>query len=386
MPPKYPLIEILKTGTFTAADGTQHTYTDADLSRMAAQYNSADNVHEAPIVIGHPKTDSPAYGWIGELVHKGTSLFAKPSRMAPAFVEACKNNMYKKVSMSHYPDGLLRHVGFLGGTPPAIKGLEAFCFNDGDKAAIDLPEADYMEWQEADGFVSVGRMFGNLRDWIISKFDLATADNVLPSYAIDNLKQIQPDPVSEPAAGSTFSEGDRMDLTQALAKITALETENATLKTQVADFTEQLKTANGKVVTLETTIATTKTDQEKSAKAARRAEFAEFLKAKCAGRISPKVVDETLDTLESKHLASQSAEYAEGSGKKSPLVEYKEKLESLPTVVEFSEHATKTRAAGESDNSDPVKIAQKIDIYRAEQLKIGKVVSFSEAMEAIRNN
>ena len=53
-------IKIFKSGAQTTAAGQTIEFSDADLIACAAAYDPATS--EAPIVIGHPKTDAPAYG------------------------------------------------------------------------------------------------------------------------------------------------------------------------------------------------------------------------------------------------------------------------------------------------------------------------------------
>ena len=53
-------IKIFKSGTQTTAAGQTIEFSDADLIACAAAYDPSAS--EAPIVIGHPKTDAPAYG------------------------------------------------------------------------------------------------------------------------------------------------------------------------------------------------------------------------------------------------------------------------------------------------------------------------------------
>ncbi|MDP3715502.1 MAG: peptidase, partial [Burkholderiales bacterium] len=55
-------LHVFKKGRQTATSGVTITFTEADLKASAEAYDPA--LHEAPIVIGHPKTDDPAYGWI----------------------------------------------------------------------------------------------------------------------------------------------------------------------------------------------------------------------------------------------------------------------------------------------------------------------------------
>ena len=62
-------IHIFKSGTHTAMNGKRMPFTSAELAACAAAYDPA--VHEAPLVIGHPTHDAPAYGWVKSLKKKG---------------------------------------------------------------------------------------------------------------------------------------------------------------------------------------------------------------------------------------------------------------------------------------------------------------------------
>ena len=116
--------EIFKVGTHTSSAGDTREWTLEDLEKIASLYDPAN--HEAPIVIGHPEHDSPAYGWIEALKVEGERLLAKPKQLIEDFKEWVRAGRYKKVSMALYPDFTLRHVGFLGAVPPAVKGLARF--------------------------------------------------------------------------------------------------------------------------------------------------------------------------------------------------------------------------------------------------------------------
>ena len=125
-------IEIFRTGKHAPEIGVK------ELSDIAAHYDAKK--HEAPITIGHPETNAPAHGWIEQLFVKGNSLFALPSQLDKNFEEEVARGAYKKISASFYrPDATvnptpgkysLRHVGFLGAQPPAVKGMKAPEFND----------------------------------------------------------------------------------------------------------------------------------------------------------------------------------------------------------------------------------------------------------------
>ena len=146
-------IHIFKTGTHTDSHGQTLTFSEADLAMAVSAYNP--DIHQAPIVVGHPKTDAPAYGWVQNLSANNGNLYATPEQVNTEFSEQVKAGSYKKVSASFYPPNspnnpvkgvyYLRHVGFLGAEPPAIKGLSPVEFSEQDDAVtltFDFSEAD----------------------------------------------------------------------------------------------------------------------------------------------------------------------------------------------------------------------------------------------------
>lgn len=116
---------IFKAGTQTDSAGNTKDWTEDDLDTIVEKYNNQaeGEEHRAPIVIGHPIDSSPAYGWIDKLKRDGDTLYAKARDVAKEFVDWFKKGMYRERSVSLYPDLTLEHVGFLGGVPPAVKGL-----------------------------------------------------------------------------------------------------------------------------------------------------------------------------------------------------------------------------------------------------------------------
>lgn len=96
-----------------------------------------------PLVVGHPKGNGPAFGWVerlGAFFANGRKvLAAKLKDVSPDIENLVRQGVYKNRSAAFYSDGGLRHVGLLGGMPPAVKGLkpifasggeEYFCFNE----------------------------------------------------------------------------------------------------------------------------------------------------------------------------------------------------------------------------------------------------------------
>lgn len=131
-------IEIFRTGTHTDAGGNKREWTEADLNRMASSYDP--NAHEAPLVIGHPKNNGPAYGWVEQLKVQGGKLLMRAGQVLPEFADLVKTGRFKKRSISVYPNGTLRHVGFLGAQPPAIKGLKDVSFGEEETIIYEYQE------------------------------------------------------------------------------------------------------------------------------------------------------------------------------------------------------------------------------------------------------
>ncbi|MFZ5986918.1 MAG: hypothetical protein ACOYWZ_07325 [Bacillota bacterium] len=140
---------VFKTGKHTDSAGNEKEWTEADLDKIANGYDPKK--HEAPIVIGHPKTNAPAFGWVEKLKRVGDTLYALPKQLANDFVEMVNKGLFKKRSISLYPDGTLRHVGFLGAQPPAVKGLPDVEFKEDENlSTIETEGASDFDEQPAE--------------------------------------------------------------------------------------------------------------------------------------------------------------------------------------------------------------------------------------------
>ncbi|MBJ2153741.1 hypothetical protein [Paracoccus sp. IB05] len=76
-----------------------------DLKAVADCYDPV--AAPAPVGIGHPATDAPAYGWIGSFDYDSQEerLFATIGEIEPEFAELVKAGRFKKVSMAFFsPD------------------------------------------------------------------------------------------------------------------------------------------------------------------------------------------------------------------------------------------------------------------------------------------
>lgn len=197
-------IEVFRPGTFQPMEGDALTYTAADLKAVADAYDPA--TAPAPVVVGHPSTDAPAYAWATGFEYDASAqrLYATVGEIDPAFSDAVKAGRYKKVSLSFFrPDHAAnpvpgtwypKHIGFLGGAAPAVSGLRNVQFASAD--ATVTVSADFGER----GFEDSASLFRSIRDFLIEKFGMDDADKALPSYRIDWLSEAEIlAPISQPS-------------------------------------------------------------------------------------------------------------------------------------------------------------------------------------------
>lgn len=126
-------VEIFRAGTFQPMQGGELTFSDDDLRDIAASYDP--KLSQAPVVVGHPRSDDPAFGWVSRLEVMSGRLVAKIEKVAPELIQLVNTGRYRKISAAFF--GLnskanpcpgqyyLRHVGLLGAAAPAVPGLRA---------------------------------------------------------------------------------------------------------------------------------------------------------------------------------------------------------------------------------------------------------------------
>jgi len=136
-------IEIARVGTFKDSKGISHNFSRERLFGVIAKYDPSRR--DAPLVIGHPAVNGPAFGWVRRLKMSGDKLLAYVACVTDEVKQAVDNGLYRYVSMSLYPDDGLRHVGLLGGTPPAIDGLAPVSFSDVAALTIDFNDDGLLE-------------------------------------------------------------------------------------------------------------------------------------------------------------------------------------------------------------------------------------------------
>lgn len=190
-------IEVFRPGTFTPMIGAPVSYSAADLKAIADAYDPA--TAPTPIVIGHPKIDAPAYGWVESFDYDADAerLFANLHQIEPSFAAMVRDGRFKKVSMqlmrpdqAHNPvpgTWYPMHVGFLGAAAPAVSGLKNVAFA-GDEGVTF--HASFGVGEET------ASLLRRLRDLLIEKFSLEDADKALPSWQIEWLNDQDKNTVS----------------------------------------------------------------------------------------------------------------------------------------------------------------------------------------------
>jgi hypothetical protein len=247
--------------------GEAITFADADLQAIADAYDPA--ISQAPIVVGHPAIDAPAYGWIDSLAVDGDRLAAVPEQVDPAFADLVRAGRFKTVSASFYrpgqtnnprPEGYyLRHVGFLGAQPPAVKGLKPASFAD-DPECLTVEFADWQgSWATASGFRAIGRLFRSLRDYLIASDGLDAADKVLPDWDVTRVAEIpaelDPPPGTSPIAYSDPPENEDQSMptpAELEAREAELQQRQSAIEAREARFAEDEATRRAEEVTRRT--------------------------------------------------------------------------------------------------------------------------------------
>lgn len=365
-------VAIFKTGTHKSSAGNEETYKVDDLDTIVKKFNESER--DVPLCAGHPKDNSPAYGWVDSLYREGKTLFADFRDVADGMISAIENKQFKNRSISFYKDFTPRHVALLGGAQPAVAGLPEFSFSDGDEKVVEIT-SDFMEWDEAYNFRTIGEMFREIKNWIIGEKGKDEADKIITEYGINSLVSTRATEKTGDVSPS-FSEGDSemKELEEAKAKI-------ADLEGKVSSFSEQITAKDGEIAKL-------KADADNQKAVARKEEHKAFCQKLIEdGKMLPAEVDASIDQLEIAHAASQGRDFAEGT--KSPYDSCRDLFANRQKVVEFGEFATsgKSKGAGATthdfgENVDP----ERLELHtRAVEFAEKNSVSYIDAVTAVMN-
>jgi len=225
-------IEVFRAGDY----GQKGKFTTADLDRMIANYDPAK--HEAPVTMGHPEHDAPAYGWTESLKREGNVLFAKLKQVPESFEQLVSAGRFKKRSIGLYQSGngpMLRHIGFLGAMPPEVKGLADVKFGQEKFEAIDFTEEKRVTLEE-------------MKSAITEAFKSVFGEKKPATFSEEDVKRISAEAAKEATKG--------------------LETQLASQKTAFDDLQKKFNESQtalataGKNATAESAIAALKTSNK----------------------------------------------------------------------------------------------------------------------------
>ncbi|MDD3236816.1 MAG: phage protease [Candidatus Gastranaerophilales bacterium] len=357
--------EIFRAGKYKQADGNEIEYTNEDIKTIANNFNDGENTN-APIVIGHPKNNSPAYGWVDKLKADGGKLYAKYKDVCEDFAEWVNKGRYKNRSVSLTEDLQLRHVGFLGAVPPRVKGMPEYVFSE-DLQVQTYEFSDLEDYK----FDTLARIIQNLRDHLIEKYDIETADKIISTWNIETLKQVEnksPQEISS-YCEELINKGKELELT-------TTDPKQAAHAAKTEDFSEEMILTKSENENLKQKLKAMEAQQK-------RQEFESFSeKAVSEGQITPAQKSDVVDFMEVLS-GCETFDFAEGD-EKSPVARFKEFIGGLKQI-DFSELPEgKGQDDSTIDFSDPKAAANQIVAYQAEQAKKGIEVDTLTAYNALK--
>jgi len=375
--------EIFRPGRHTAASGATIEFTAADMRAASAAYDPA--AHEAPIVVGHPKDNGPAYGWVGGLSFgESGALEADPVQVDAEFAEMVSSGRFKKRSASWYTPGsanhplagtdrhgtyYLRHVGFLGAQPPAVKGLKEIAFVEAEDGVVEFDESSSWAWS------AVASLARGIREWIIGEKGAEAADKIVPNYVIEDIARKASGSATQDIAGSmpAYNEDDAMS-TELHERVAALTAENEALKANqrpvnFAETEAALSAREAALAARETTIA-------------RAAVESRLTACVTAGRLVPAALKQSVSFSMGLSDADASVEFGEGATVRhvTQREAYLLQIEAAPKVVDYQERAGDT-GAGAGGSVDPAQLAARARGIQSRRAADGlAAVSYTEAV------
>ena len=388
-------IHFFRPGRHTAMSGQTIEFSEADLARAAQVYDPT--VHEAPLVVGHPKGDLPAYGGVAAVHVANGDLEAEPCDVDPAFEELVRTKRFGKVSASWYAPGspqhplagtdnhdtwYLRHIGFLGAQPPAVKGLRAVEFGEADEGVVEFGESARFAWG------SISAAMRGLREWLIGERGLETADKVLPNFYLSDLeaaaKEARDAPAEvAPSLSPSYSEGD-----PALPNPTAKTEDLAERQAQLDARQAQLDAREAQLVASERQAAEFAEAQARQSKEARDAQCVAFADGLVtAGQLRPADKPRVVALMQGFAADATVLEFAEGSQTETvakPALQVLQGflLDVMPKQVDFSERGNKTPPP-EVDMQSHHSITAAAVAFQEDERKAGREVSFEDAVQHV---
>ena len=369
--------QIFRAGRHTSSNGTSLSFTEEDLRAAVSAYDPA--LHEAPIVVGHPKDNGPAYGWVKALsFDEEGALVAEPAQVDESFAEMVQAGRFKKRSASFYtPDSpsnpkpgvfYLRHVGFLGAQAPAVKGLKDVGFADAEEGIVEFSDSGV-----------VAGLFRRLRDFFLAEHGAEKADQVVPSFMVEDLEAEARREIDMKAAPSlpSFSEESSMTPEQIAEKDAALAAANARIA--------ELEGAAAKVAEFSEREASLAAREAAIARKAIEVEVDDLVKA---GKVLPGEKTALVAFMAALPEGEATIEFGEAAdktpAKHSPRDFMRAMLTARPKLVEYGERSGESRTGVEADSLSDQDVAEKARVKVKAAKAEGKTLSFTEAVGQVR--
>jgi hypothetical protein len=357
--------EIFRAGTHTDSKGQSAEFTAADLQSVVSNFKPKT----APLVIGHPEQNDPAWGWAAELKIEGDKLFARADDVDHEFAQAVENRRYpnRSVRLVKTANGYeLGHIGFLGAKPPAVGGMQ-WQFNAAEAEAVSFEFAleDQINSLTLDTSHAVVRIFRKLKSFFTERHGAEEADRMLPDWEIDSL------------AGQAAVVGEDLYRQR-------LEQQQSEFSQQLSQKDVELKATQDQLAALQ--LEKLQLDQQKqqlafSAALSDAQQFVAELNSGAAPRFTK--TDGLADFLA--HLSAQDVTFdfaaPDGSAQTSTQAQWlKDFLKSIPEQTVLTQPFDKTAPAVLSAN-DLAKLASD---YQQNQHGQGVVISLSSAIEHVK--
>ncbi len=389
--PKTVTMEVFRGGKQTDKSGNTKTWTEADLDKIISATQKVGE--DVPATVGHPEDNSPAVGWYGKskIFRKGLTLFAELGNVHKKFAQALRDKSFKNRSLSLRKDSSIRHISFLGGKMPAIKGLAGFSFDEGDEEfdefEFEFGEGNFTDRPSLFSFHTIGRVFQNLRDMIVSDKSIEVADKAIPQFEIDALKEMHnsgheendrpsfQEPDLNKQGHAPNNGGDDMDIKDLEAKFDNLNNKFSELEKTNTSLTTDLKTSNEAKDKSEKDFTEHKEKEIKN-------KFSEWVDGmanqKEGAKILPKNKNAIVETLGMLH-GQESQEFSEGDETKkfTPVDIVKSLIENGPTLIEFGEKFNDGKNRTTKDDSGD----EMMKLIREREKEAG--ISFNEANQQI---
>ncbi|TXH98140.1 MAG: peptidase [Rheinheimera sp.] len=369
--PEPKLLEIFRTGQQTDVTGRTWNFTEADMQAAVAAYDPT--LFAAPLVVGHPTLNDPAYGWVNKLDIKDGLITAEPKDVEAQFAALVNEGRFPKMSASWFPPGhsanpkpegwYLRHVGFLGAAAPALPGLKPASFAADDK---DVVTFDFAASHADNALWSISRLARSMRDWMIGKFSLEEADQVIPDYLVRDVETAHTQAMSSSAVTPGFA-----------APESSADADKAAAQQQSADFAARENDLAAREASLQAREQQTATREQQAQAAARLTDCASFAEQLItSGQLLPREKDAFVSFMA--HIPDDSVVSfaAEDGSTATPKTNdwFRGFMQALPARVPFGERgaaepeatASFAAPAGYTVNPDRLELHNKVLAYQAQ--------------------